>query len=344
MAAVMYYDRDVSLAALESKRVAIIGYGSQGHAHAQNLRDSGVEVVVGVRQGRSREQAKADGFDVYAVAEATRLADVVVILLPDERQPEVYRAEIEPNLRPGHALVFAHGFNIHFNQITPSLDIDVLLVAPKGPGHLVRRVFTEGGGVPSLIAVHQDATGTAKALALAYTKGIGAARAAVIETTFEEETETDLFGEQAVLCGGLSGLVKAGFETLTEAGYQPEIAYFECLHEMKLIVDLMYEGGLDYMRYSISDTAQWGDFTAGPRIVTDETKQEMKRLLTEIQQGVFAKGWILENQANRPVFNALNRREQEHPLAVVGRQLREMMPFVKRQKPEAKAVVTSVQN
>lgn len=344
MAAVMYYDRDVSLAALESKKVAIIGYGSQGHAHAQNLRDSGVEVVIGVRQGRSREQAKADGFDVYAVAEATRLADVVVILLPDERQPEVYRTEIEPNLRPGHALVFAHGFNIHFNQITPSRDIDVLLVAPKGPGHLVRRVFTEGGGVPSLIAVHQDATGTAKALALAYTKGIGAARAAVIETTFEEETETDLFGEQAVLCGGLSGLVKAGFETLTEAGYQPEIAYFECLHEMKLIVDLMYEGGLDYMRYSISDTAQWGDFTAGPRIVTDETKQEMKRMLTEIQQGVFAKGWILENQANRPVFNAINRREQEHPLAVVGRQLREMMPFVKRQKPEAKAVVTSVQN
>jgi len=330
MPATIYYDHDVTMDALRDKKVAIIGYGSQGHAHAQNLRDSGVDVIVGIRPGKSSKKAEEDGFAVHTVAEATQIADVIMILLPDERQPEVYRGEIAPNLTAGKALLFAHGFNIHFNQVVPPADVDVLLIAPKGPGHLVRRVYTQGGGVPGLIAVAQDATGQAKDLALAYSKGIGATRAAVIETTFREETETDLFGEQAVLCGGVSSLIKAGFETLTEAGYQPEIAYFECMHEMKLIVDLLYEGGLDYMRYSISDTAQWGDFTAGPRIVTNETKQEMQKLLGEIQTGVFAKGWILENQANRPVFNAINRQEQEHPLEVVGRQLREMMPFIKQ--------------
>lgn len=330
MPATIYYDHDVTMDALRGKKVAIIGYGSQGHAHAQNLRDSGVDVIVGIRPGKSFKQAEEDGFSVHTVAEATQLADVVMILLPDERQPEVYRQEIAPHLAAGKALLFAHGFNIHFSQIVPPSDVDVLLVAPKGPGHLVRRVYTQGGGVPGLIAVGQDATGHAKELALAYSKGIGASRAAVIETSFKEETETDLFGEQSVLCGGLSALVKAGFETLTQAGYQPEIAYFECMHEMKLIVDLMYEGGLEYMRYSISDTAQWGDFTAGPRIVTEETKKEMKRILADIQSGQFAKGWILENQANRPVFNAINRQEQEHPLEVVGRQLREMMPFIKQ--------------
>ncbi|MCL6444916.1 MAG: ketol-acid reductoisomerase [Alicyclobacillus sp.] len=330
----IYYDKDVSLDPLRGKRVAVIGYGSQGHAHAQNLRDSGVDVVIGLRKGRSWEQAVADGFTVLPVGEATAQADVVMILLPDERQPAVYTQEIQPNLKSGAALAFAHGFNIHFTQIVPPSDVDVFLAAPKGPGHLVRRVFVEGGGVPGLIAVYQDATGHAKDLALAYSKGIGAARAAIIETTFKEETETDLFGEQAVLCGGLSALIKAGFETLVNAGYQPEIAYFECLHEMKLIVDLIYEGGLAYMRYSISDTAQWGDFMAGPRIVSEQTKLEMKKLLAEIQSGQFAKSWILENQANRPVFNAINRNENEHPLEVVGRQLREMMPFIRREKKE----------
>ncbi|MCL6547839.1 MAG: ketol-acid reductoisomerase [Alicyclobacillus sp.] len=328
----VYYEKDIQMDVLRGKKVAIIGYGSQGHAHAQNLRDSGVDVVVGLRPGKSFDQAKADGFTVLPVAEASQQADLIMILLPDERQPQVYQESIAPHLTAGKALAFAHGFNIHFSQIVPPKDVDVFLAAPKGPGHLVRRVFVEGGGVPGLIAVHQDATGRAKELALAYSRGIGAARAAIIETTFREETETDLFGEQAVLCGGLSALIKAGFETLVEAGYQPEIAYFECLHEVKLIVDLIYEGGLSYMRYSISDTAQWGDFNAGPRIVTDETRKEMKKLLAEIQNGQFAKGWILENQANRPVFNAINRREQEHPIEVVGRQLREMMPFIQRGK------------
>jgi ketol-acid reductoisomerase len=261
-------------------------------------------------------------------------------LLPDESQPSVYQHEIKPYLTSGKALAFAHGFNIHFNQVVPPNDVDVFLVAPKGPGHLVRRVFEEGGGVPALFAVYQDATGTARDLALAYTKGVGAGRAAVIETTFEEETETDLFGEQAVLCGGVSALVKAGFETLTDAGYQPEVAYFECLHELKLIVDLFYESGLEGMRYSVSDTAQWGDFTAGPRVVTDETKAEMKKILSEIQTGEFAKGWILENQANRPVFNAVNNRESKHPIEVVGRELRAKMPFVQSKK---KGLVTSAQ-
>ncbi len=331
----VYYDKDIEVGILQGKRIAIIGYGSQGHAHAQNLRDSGMDVVVGLRKGKSWDQAEADGFTVLPVGEATNGADLVMILLPDERQPEVYKSEIGPNLKSGAALAFGHGFNIHFNQIVPPSDVDVFLAAPKGPGHLVRRVFVEGGGVPGLIAVFQDASGKAKDIALAYSKANGAGRAAIIETTFQEETETDLFGEQAVLCGGVSALIKAGFETLMEAGYQPEIAYFECLHEMKLIVDLIYEGGLANMRYSISDTAQWGDFTAGPRIVTDETKNEMRKLLHEIQTGQFAKGWILENMANRPVFNAVNRRENEHPLEVVGRQLREMMPFIRRQAKSA---------
>ncbi|MCL6632255.1 MAG: ketol-acid reductoisomerase [Alicyclobacillus herbarius] len=341
----VYYDKDIELNALTNKTVAIIGYGSQGHAHAQNLRDNGVDVIIGLRAGRSWRQAEEDGFAVYSVAEAAQKADVIMILLPDERQPQVYRNEIEPHLTPGKSLAFAHGFNIHFSQIVPPAGVGVFMVAPKGPGHLVRRVFVEGGGVPALFAVGQEvAGGGVRELALAYAKGIGAGRAAVLETTFAEETETDLFGEQAVLCGGLSALIKAGFETLTEAGYQPEIAYFECLHEMKLIVDLLYEGGLEYMRYSISDTAQWGDFTAGPRIVTEETKAEMRRLLKEIQNGTFAKGWILENQVGRPQFNAINRREQEHPVEVVGRRLREMMPFIRRQTtgvPMSKAEVAA---
>jgi ketol-acid reductoisomerase len=328
----MYFDQDITLDALKGKKVAVVGYGSQGHAHSQNLRDNGVEVVVGLRPGRSWQKAQEDGFQVLTVSEATEVADVVMVLLPDESQPVVYRQEIEPHLTTGKALAFAHGFNIHFHQVVPPSDVDVFLVAPKGPGHLVRRVFEEGGGVPGLFAVYQDATGNAKDLALAYSKGVGAGRAAVIETTFQEETETDLFGEQAVLCGGTTALIKAGFETLTEAGYQPEVAYFECLHELKLIVDLLYENGLEGMRYSISDTAQWGDFTAGPRVVTDSTKAEMKNILTDIQTGQFAKGWILENQTNRPVFNAVNKRENEHPIEVVGRELRAKMPFVQSKK------------
>lgn len=330
----IYYDKDIEQDVLRGKRIAIIGYGSQGHAHAQNLRDSGLDVIVGLRQGKSWDQAVNDGFTVLPVGEATKQADVVMILLPDERQTAVYNAEIAPNLKSGAALAFGHGFNIHFSQIVPPSDADVFLAAPKGPGHLVRRVYVEGGGVPGLIAVYQNATGKAKDIALAYSKANGAGRAAIIETTFQEETETDLFGEQVVLCGGVSHLVKAGFETLLEAGYQPEIAYFECLHELKLIVDLIYEGGLANMRYSISDTAQWGDFMAGPRIVNDDTKAEMQKILHEIQTGQFAKGWIVENQANRPMFNAINRMENEHPVEVVGRQLREMMPFIQRQRKD----------
>jgi ketol-acid reductoisomerase len=340
----MYFDDDVTLNALQEKTVAIIGYGSQGHAHAQNLRDSGVNVIVGLRHGKSFDKAEEDGFRVMSVAQAAEAADVIMVLLPDEKQPAVYNAEIAPHLTAGKALAFAHGFNVHFSQIVPPENVDVFLAAPKGPGHLVRRVYVEGGGVPALIAVQQDASGQAKELALAYVKGIGAARAAVIETSFQEETETDLFGEQAVLCGGMSALIKAGFETLVSAGYQPEIAYFECLHEMKLIVDLIYEGGLEYMRYSISDTAQWGDFTAGPRIVTDETKATMKQLLKEIQTGQFAKQWVLENQVNRPVFNAINRQEQEHMLTVVGQELREKMPFIRQGKSLPKEVVASAKS
>ncbi len=337
----VYYNGDVNEALLQGKKVAIIGYGSQGHAHALNLKESGVDVVVGLRKGGSWDKAVADGHTVVTVSEAAAQAELIMILLPDEYQPKVYKEEIEPNLQAGNALVFAHGFNVHFSQIVPPADVDVFLVAPKGPGHLVRRTYTEGAGVPGLIAVYQDATGNAKEIALAYAKQIGSARAGVLETTFQEETETDLFGEQAVLCGGTSALVKAGFETLVEAGYQPEVAYFECLHELKLIVDLMYESGLEGMRYSISDTAQWGDFVSGPRVVTEQTKQAMKDILTDIQTGKFAKGWILENQANRPEFNAINAREKQHPIEVVGRQLREMMPFV---KAKSKGVVTSAKN
>jgi len=339
----VYYNSDANENYFNTKQVAVIGYGSQGHAHAQNLRDSGVDVIIGIRKGKSFDQAKADGFKVYTVEEAAEQADVIMILLPDETQPKVYEQEIKPGLQAGNALLFAHGFNVHFSQIVPPADVDVLLVAPKGPGHLVRRTYEQEAGVPALFAIHQDVTGEAKELALAYAKGIGALRAGVLETTFKEETETDLFGEQAVLCGGVTSLVKAGFETLTEAGYQPEVAYFECLHELKLIVDLMYEGGLENMRYSISDTAQWGDFVSGPRIVNENVKAEMKKVLKDIQDGEFAKGWILENQANRPVFNAVNQRENQHPIEVVGRELRKMMPFVKQQQTK-KEVVTVAKN
>ncbi|MCP3740310.1 ketol-acid reductoisomerase [Rossellomorea sp. BNER] len=323
-----YYQQDANLDILLGRTVVIVGYGSQGRAQAKNLRDSGVQVVVGVRQGKSFQQAKTDGFRVMSVEEAVQFADVVQVLLPDEQQAQVYSNEVEPNLRKGKMLLFSHGFNIHFGQIQPPKHVDVAMVAPKSPGHLVRRVFQEGNGVPALVAVHQDATGSAFDVALAYAKGIGCTRAGVIETSFQEETETDLFGEQAVLCGGVTALVKAGFETLTEGGYRPEIAYFECLHELKLIVDLMYEGGLTTMRHSISDTAEYGDYITGSRIVTDETKKEMKQVLREIQQGEFAKKWILENQAGRPTYNAMKKAEQDHPLEEVGSRLREMMTWI----------------
>lgn len=334
----MFYETDVNKQALYGKTVAIIGYGSQGHAQAQNLRDSGIRVVIGVRQGKSWEQAAKDGFEVLTVAEATKQADVVQILMPDEKQAQVYREEIAANLRPGSALVFSHGFNIHYGQIIPPADVDVLMVAPKSPGHLVRRVYTEGFGVPGLLAVHQDVTGKAYEVGLAYASGIGCTRAGVIETTFREETETDLFGEQAVLCGGASELVKAGFDTLVEAGYRPEIAYFECLHELKLIVDLMYEGGLARMRYSISDTAEYGDYSTGRRIITDETRKEMKKVLAEIQDGTFARNWILENQANRPGFNARRRIEAEHGIEQVGTKLRDMMAWIKKEEKKPAGV------
>ncbi|MGP6147715.1 ketol-acid reductoisomerase [Jeotgalibaca sp. A122] len=324
----VFYDKDVDQTLLEGKTIAIIGYGSQGHAHAQNLRDSGHKVVVGLREGKSFDRAKEDGFDVKSVAEATKEADLVMILLPDENQKAVYEAEIKDNLEAGNALVFAHGFNIHYGQIVPPADVDVFLVAPKGPGHLVRRTYEEGAGVPALVGVYQDGTGNAKALGMAYAGGVGGGRAGILETTFREETETDLFGEQAVLCGGVSGLIKAGFEVLTEAGYAPESAYFEVLHEMKLIVDLIYEGGLENMRYSISDTAEWGDYVTAPRIITDQTKENMRAVLKDIQTGEFAKDWILENQAGRPKFNAIKRNETEHPITAVGKELRGLMPFI----------------
>ncbi|GGC79896.1 ketol-acid reductoisomerase (NADP(+)) [Thalassobacillus devorans] len=337
MAKVLYHN-DINEQVLTNKKVAVVGYGSQGHAHAQNLKESGHQVVVGLRPGKSWDKAEQDGQEVKTVPEAVEEADVVMVLLPDEHQPKVFEEQIKPNLQEGNALVFAHGFNVHFNQVVPPSDVDVFLVAPKGPGHLVRRTFEEGAGVPALIGVEQDYTGEAKELALAYAKGIGAGRAGVLETTFQEETETDLFGEQAVLCGGLSNLVKSGFETLTEAGYQPEVAYFECMHELKLIVDLMYEGGLEGMRYSISDTAQWGDFVSGPRVINEETKARMKEVLSDIQTGKFAKGWITENQVNRPEFNATNNLENNHQIEKVGRELRELMPFVKQQKKQKQEV------
>ncbi|KAB2338752.1 ketol-acid reductoisomerase [Cytobacillus depressus] len=337
----MYYNGDANAAYLNGKKVAVIGYGSQGHAHAQNMRDSGVEVVIGLRKGKSWDKAAEDGFQVYSVGEATAQADVVMILLPDEQQTKVYKEEIEPNLT-NQAIMFAHGFNVHFNQIVPPTNCDVLLVAPKGPGHLVRRTYEQDAGVPALFAIHQDVTGEAKELALSYAKAIGSLRAGALETTFKEETETDLFGEQAVLCGGLTALVKAGFETLVEAGYQPELAYFETLHELKLIVDLMYEGGMAGMRYSVSDTAEWGDFVTGPRIVDARVKEEMKAVLKDIQEGKFAQGWIFENQTNRPVYTAIKARENEHLIEKVGKELRAMMPFINQGKK--KEVVGSAKN
>ncbi|NLY79884.1 MAG: ketol-acid reductoisomerase [Lysinibacillus sp.] len=324
----MYYQNEINDAILREKKIAVIGYGSQGHAHAQNLKESGFDVRVGIRPGKSADQAKEDGLTVKTVAEAAKEADVIMILLPDEAQKAVYENEIAPNLEPGNALVFAHGFNIHYKQIVPPADVDVFLVAPKGPGHLVRRTYTEGAGVPALIGVYQDATGNAKDIALAWAKGIGSARAGVLETTFKEETETDLFGEQAVLCGGATALIKAGFETLVEAGYQPEVAYFECLHELKLIVDLINEGGFSNMRYSVSDTAEWGDYVSGPRVITDEVKANMKKVLEDVQNGKFAQDWLDENANGRPRYNEYKQSEQEHLIEKVGAELRQMMPFI----------------
>ena len=326
----VFYDKDVNWDVLKDKTVAIIGYGSQGHAHALNLKESGVKVVVGLYKGsKSADVARAAGLEVKTVPEAVAAADVTMILIPDEKQADVYKAEIGPNLKPGSALAFAHGFNIHFQQIVPPADVDVFMVAPKGPGHLVRRTFVEGGGVPDVFAVQQDATGKCFDLALAYARGIGGTRAGVIQTTFQEETETDLFGEQAVLCGGVCQLITNGFETLCEAGYQPEIAYFETFHEMKLIVDLMYEGGMAKMRKSISDTAEYGDYTSGPKVVTQDSKAAMKQVLKDIQDGTFAKDWLLENRAGgRAHFLAMRRQHAEHPIEKVGEKLRAMMPWL----------------
>ena len=325
----MYYDNDAQIELLAGKKIAIIGYGSQGHAHALNLKDNGCTVAVGLRPGRpSWKAAQEAGLAVMTVAEAAAWADIVMVLAPDTLQPAIYRQDIEPGLKAGDMLMFAHGFNIRYHQIVPPADVDVSMVAPKAPGHRVREVFVEGGGTPGLLAVHQDASGRAKEMALAYAKGIGCTRAGVIETTFAEETETDLFGEQAVLCGGVSELIKAGFETLVEAGYQPEIAYFECLHELKLIVDLIQQGGLNYMRYSVSDTAEYGDYSCGRRIITGATREEMKTMLAEVQDGTFARNWILENQAGRPSFNTVREREREHMIERVGRRLRAMMPWL----------------
>jgi ketol-acid reductoisomerase len=325
----IYYDKDADPALIQSKKVAVIGYGSQGHAHSLNLKDSGVSVRVGLAEGsQSKAKAEAAGLTVDSVANVSAWADVIMILAPDTQQPKIYNQSIAPHLTKGKMLMFGHGFNIRFGTITPPADVDVTMIAPKAPGHRVREVFTEGGGTPALLAVHQDATGNARATALSYAKALGVTRAGVIETTFAEETETDLFGEQTILCGGVSALVKAGFETLVKAGYQPEIAYFECMHELKLIVDLMYRGGLNYMRYSVSDTAEHGDYTGGPRIITEETLGEMKKMLTEIQDGTYARKWIEENEKGRPWFKETRKREQEHPIEKVGAELRAMMPFL----------------
>jgi ketol-acid reductoisomerase len=327
--ATIRYDKDADLALIRGKKVAVIGYGSQGHAHALNLKDSGVDVRVGLRDGsKSAGKAAADGLAVTSVAEACREADVIMVLAPDTSQAAIYEAEIAPHLGAGDTLMFAHGFNVRFGAVVPPAEVDVSMVAPKGPGHRVRETYAEGGGVPALLAVHQDASGKADALALSYACAIGAGRAGVLSTTFAEETETDLFGEQAVLCGGVSELVKAGFETLVDAGYQPEIAYFECLHELKLIVDLMYRGGLNYMRYSVSDTAEFGDYHAGRQVIDERARETMKRLLAEIQDGSFARRWIDENAAGRPEYKARQGAETEHPLERVGAKLRQMMPFV----------------
>ncbi|MBR9405589.1 ketol-acid reductoisomerase [Staphylococcus aureus] len=330
----VYYDQDVKTDALQGKKIAVVGYGSQGHAHAQNLKDNGYDVVIGIRPGRSFDKAKEDRFDVFPVAEAVKQADVIMVLLPDEIQGDVYKNEIEPNLEKHNALAFAHGFNIHFGVIQPPADVDVFLVAPKGPGHLVRRTFVEGSAVPSLFGIQQGASGQARNIALSYAKGIGATRAGVIETTFKEETETDLFGEQAVLCGGVSKLIQSGFETLVEAGYQPELAYFEVLHEMKLIVDLMYEGGMENVRYSISNTAEFGDYVSGPRVITPDVKENMKAVLTDIQNGNFSNRFIEDNKNGFKEFYKLREEQHGHQIEKVGRELREMMPFIKSKSIE----------
>lgn len=328
----IYYDKDANPDILKGKKIAVIGYGSQGHAHANNLKESGMDVTIGIRKGASWDKAAAAGFKVMTPSDAARTADVIMILLPDEFQADVYKTEIAPNMKKAVYIAFAHGFNIHFGQIVPPPDANVFMAAPKGPGHLVRSEYTKGSGVPCLIAIYQDPSGNAKDMALAYASGIGGGRAGIIETNFREETETDLFGEQVVLCGGLTALIQAGFETLVEAGYAPEMAYFECMHEVKLIVDLLYEGGISNMRYSISNTAQFGDLTRGPRIITEKTKKEMKKILNEIQSGEFAREWILECKANKPVFNALTRKGEGHQIEEVGGKLRAMMPWLKKGK------------
>jgi ketol-acid reductoisomerase len=329
----MYYDKDADLGLLSDKTVAVIGYGSQGHAHALNLHDSGVKVVVGLREGSaSRKEAADEGLEVTSVEDAAARGDIIMILVPDEHQRVVYNEQIKPGLKAGNAIAFAHGFNIHYGQVVPPADVDVFMIAPKGPGHLVRRVFSQGGGVPCLIAVHQDATGKAKEIGLAYGKGVGGGRAGIIGTTFREETETDLFGEQSVLCGGITELIRAGFDTLVDAGYQPEIAYFECLHEVKLIVDLIYEGGIANMRSSISDTAEYGDLTRGNRIITEETRKEMRKILGEIQSGQFPREWLVENQVGRPLYNARKRQDAEHRIEEVGEKLRGMMTWLSDDK------------
>ncbi len=329
MPVTLYYENDADLTHLKGRKVGVIGYGSQGHAHAQNLRDSGVEVIVAQRTGGRNHQLALDhNFKPVSAAEATEKCDLLIMTVPDELAPALYRTDIHPRLKPGKSIGFTHGFNIHFGQIVPPDGVDVLMVAPKGPGHLVRSEFEKGGGVPCLMAIERDASGKARDVALAWALGIGGARAGIIETTFKDETETDLFGEQVVLCGGVSALIKAAFETLVEAGYPPELCYFECMHELKLIVDLFYQGGLSYMRYSVSNTAEYGDLTRGPRIITDETRREMKRILAEIVEGKFAKEFILENQSGRPVFNALYKKDYDHPVEQVGRKLRAMMKWI----------------
>jgi len=327
----MYYEKDANLEVLKGKKVSVIGFGSQGHAHALNLRDSGVDVCVGLYKGsKSWKSAESHGIEVYEVAEAVKKGDFIIMVTPDEKSAEIYKESVEPNLREGKSLMFAHGFNIHYGQIVPPENIDVFMVAPKSPGHLLRSQYQEGKGVPCLIAVHQNYSGNAKVNALAYAKGIGGTRAGVLETTFKDETETDLFGEQAVLCGGVTELMKAGFETLVEAGYAPENAYFECLHEMKLIVDMIIQGGFGYMRHSISDTAEYGDYVSGKRIITEDTRKEMRKILSEVQDGTFAKNWLLENQVNRPSFNAMRKKEQSHQLEQVGKELRKMMSWINK--------------
>ena len=326
----LYYDKDADLGLLKGKTIGIFGYGSQGHAHALNHRDSGLEVMVGLYKGsKSWDKAKAEGLKVGTAQETAEASQVIMIVLPDQTHKQVYEAAIVRALTPGKTLMFAHGFNIHFNQIVPPPEVDVSMIAPKAPGHMMRQVYTEGSGVPALLAVHQNPSGKAKEIALAYARGIGCTRAGVLETTFKEETETDLFGEQTVLCGGVSALVKAAFDALVEAGYQPELAYFECLHELKLIVDLMYQGGLAYMRYSVSDTAEYGDYSRGPRVINDAVRAEMRKILGEIQSGQFAREWILENQAGRPSFNAMRKKDSDHPIEVVGKELRGMMSWLK---------------